>query len=274
MSNIRILYNNIADLAVVSAATAISSEMGASNLLTESKTSIFRSSNLSPTITYDWSTNVQSINCIILPCTNLTQTSTIRIKLYDTLLSVIYDSGIIPAVRSNSIYRGGLPYNVNLFSFGFFSKTAIWLPSTISNVSKMDIILSDPSHSFGYIDCSRVLAGVYWEPSYNIENGIQLNITDESTTTRTNAGNLVSDRGFIYDRISFNYSLLTEEDKRILGTIIRNVGINKNFFVSLFPNASSIDEEHDFMIYGKRSNSSLTYKIFGFYNHSMDIVSW
>lgn len=274
MNNIRILYNNIADLASITASTAISVEMGASNLLTEIKTEIFRSSTLTPTITYDWASKVQSINCVILPCTNLTKSSTIRIKLYNTRLSVLYDSGAITAVRSDNLYTGPLPYNVNLFSFGFFSKTAIWLPSTINNVSKMDIILSDPSNAFRYIDCSRVLAGVYWEPTYNIENGIQLNIIDESATSRTNAGNLVADRGFIYDRISFNYSLLPESDKVILGNIIRAVGSSKNFFTSLFPNSSNGAEEHDFMIYGKRSNSSLTYKIFGFYNHSMDIVSW
>lgn len=274
MSNIRILYNNIADLASVTTSTAISTEMGAANLLTEIKTEIFRSSTLTPTITYDWASNVQNINCIILPCTNLTETATIRIKLYDLSLTLIYDSGIVQAVRSNNLYNGALTYNVNLFSFGFFSKTALWLPSIVPGVSKMEIILSDPSNASRYIDCSRVLSGVYWEPSYNIENGIQLNIIDESTTSRTNAGNLVSDRGFIYDRISFNYSLLTEEDKITLGNIIRNVGTNKNLFISLFPNATSKDEEHDFMIYGKRANSSLTYKIFGFYNHSMDIISW
>lgn len=274
MSNIRILYNNVADLVIPTATTAISAELGASNLLTEIKTQIFRSSNLTPTITYNWSTNVQSINCVILPCTNLTETSTIRIKLYNTGLSVIYDSGVIPAIRSDNLYSGPLSYNVNLFSFGFFSKTAIWLPSTINNVSKMDIILSDPSNTFGYIDCSRVLAGVYWEPLYNIENGIQLNIIDESSISRTNAGNLTTNRGFIYDRISFNYSLLPESDKVILGNIVRAVGSNKNFFTSLFPDSSNGAEEHDFMIYGKRANSSITYKIFGFYNHSMDIVSW
>ena len=274
MANIRILYNNVADSATPSATTAISAELGADNLLTEIKTQIFRSSNLTPTITYNWSTNVQSINCVILPCTNLTETSTIRIKLYNTGLSVIYDSGVIPAIRSDNLYSGPLSYNVNLFSFGFFSKTAIWLPSTINNVSKMDIILSDPSNTFGYIDCSRVLAGVYWEPLYNIENGIQLNIIDESSISRTNAGNLTTNRGFIYDRISFNYSLLPESDKVILGNIVRAVGSNKNFFTSLFPDSSNGAEEHDFMIYGKRANSSITYKIFGFYNHSMDIVSW
>ena len=274
MANLRILYNNIADLASsISVATAASASTDWDKLLTESKTEIFRSTTTTPTITYNWSSN-QSINCIILPCTNFTKDALIRVKLYDVSNVLIHDTGSIPAVKSTNLYSGPLTYNSNLFSYGFLSKTSIWLSSTITLVRKMEIIISDTTNSAGYIDCSRVLAGVYWEPTYNLENGIQLSIIDDSTTSRTNAGNFVADRGYIYDRISFNYALLPESDKIILANIIRYVGSHKNFFLSSFPNANSGNEEHDFMIYGKRSNSPLTYKINGFYNHSMEITSW
>jgi len=274
MSNIRILYNNVADLATITSFTSVGSPMDETNLSSEIKTEVWRSTTLTPYIIHDWDVNVQSINCVILPCTNLTSSSTIRVRLYDVADVLLYDSTVIPAVLSSDIYSGTQTYNVNLFPYGFLSKTAVWLPSTITNVSNMRIDLSDTSNTAGYIDCSRILAGVYWEPTYHIENGIQLNIVDESSTSRTNAGNLISDRGFIFDKISFNYALLTEADKSTLANIIRSVGVHKNFFISVFSGSSSGTEEHDYMIYGKRTNSALTYKIFGFYNHSMEMISW
>lgn len=274
MPNLRILYNNIADLAsTISVATAASASMDWDKLLTEIKTEVFRSTTTTPTITYNWGSD-QSINCIILPCTNFTKDALIRIKLYDVSNVLLYDTTSIAAVKSTNIYSGSLVYNSNLFSYGFVSKTAIWLPSTIDLIRKMEIIISDTTNTAGYIECSRVLSGVYWEPSFNVENGVQLNIVDESITSRTNAGNSVSDRGYIYDKISFNYALLPETDKIILANIIRNVGSHKNFFISTFPDTTSGNEEHDFMIYGKRTNSPLTYRMFGFYSHSMELTSW
>lgn len=274
MSNLRILYNNIADLAsTISVATAASASMDWDKLLTETKTEVFRSTNTTPTITYNWSSD-QSIDCIILPCTNFTKDALIRIKLYDAASTLLHDTSSISAVKSTNIYSGSEIYNSNLFAYGFMSKTAIWLDSIISSVRKMEIIISDTTNSAGYIECSRVLAGIYWKPTFNVENGVQLSILDDSTVSRTNAGNLVADRGYIYDRISFNYALLPETDKVILANIIRIVGSHKNFFVSTFPDNSSGNEEHDFMIYGKRTNSPLTYRMHGFYGHSMELTSW
>jgi len=119
MANLRILYNNIADLASsISVATAASASTDWDKLLTESKTEIFRSTTTTPTITYNWSSN-QSINCIILPCTNFTKDALIRVKLYDASNVLIHDTGSIPAVKSTNIYSGPLTYNSNLFSYGF-----------------------------------------------------------------------------------------------------------------------------------------------------------
>ena len=274
MANLRILYNNIADLASsISVLTAASANMDYDKLLTEVKTEIFRSTTTSPTITYNWSSD-QSINCVILPCTNLNGTATIRVKLYDSLNVLLYDSTAVDAITSNHIYSGPLTYNVNLFSYGFYSKTALWIPSTYTTVRKMEILLSDPSNAAGYIDCSRVLAGIYWSPTYNITNGMQLYSIDDSSTSRTNAGDLVSTRGFIYDKLSFNFSLVPEADKAELHKISKYIGTNKNFFISIFPENTNGDEEHDYMIYGKRANSIFSYKLFGYYDYSMEITSW
>lgn len=272
MANIRVVHNNLSDLASVTVSGSASASMGASNLKTEIKTEVWRSNTLTPYITVNW-TSLQSINCVIVPCTNLSETATIRVQLYDAVPNLLYDSGVISAIVTPDIYAGSATYNVNLFSYGFFSKTAVWFP-TVTGVDAAVITFADPSNPAGYIDCSRLIMGSYWEPTYNVENGIQLLTIDDSNTSRTNAGNLVADRGFIYDKVSFNYALLPEADKSSLANIIRAVGTYKNFFISVFPEGATGSEEHDFMIYGKRVNSPLTHRVFGFYNHTMEIVSW
>ncbi len=273
MSNIKILYNNIYDLASSVVASNTAGSLNVANLTTETKSHTHRSTGTSVSFTLNWSTN-QELNCIILPCTNLSATATIRVRLYDSVDSLLWDSTAIIAVPGLNINTGTRAYNANAFAFGFLSKTAVYTDTLYTTVRKCVIDLVDTSSSVGYIDTSKILVGKYWQPEFNIENGVQLLTTDNSIISRTNAGELVTDLGFVYDKINFNYTLLPETDRTELAKIIKLVGTNKNFFVSLFPEYEDDTAEQDFMIYGKRSNSSLTYRTFGFYNHSMEIVSW
>lgn len=273
MPNLRILYKDL--VANTSSLTASNTAigLGAINMKSETKSEIHRSTGTSVSYTLAWSTD-QSINTVILPCTNLSGTATIRVRLYDSISTVLYDSTVITAVPGFNLDISNITHNANLFSYGFMSKSAIWIPTIYTTVRTCIIDLVDTNNNSGFIDCSKILAGVYWEPSNNVENGIQIQSVDASNITRTNAGELVYDIGFINDKISFNFSLLSETDRANLLKIIRRVGTIKNFFISIFPEYTVSTVEQDFMLYGKRSNSALSYKVFGFYNHSMDITSW
>jgi hypothetical protein len=273
MANLRILYNDI--VANTSALTANNTAigLGAVNMKSEVKSEIHRSTGTSVSYTLAWATN-QSINTVVLPCTNLSGTSTVRVRLYDAASALLYDSTTVPAVPGFNLDISSVTHNANLFAYGYMSKTAIWIPTIYNTVRSCIIDLVDTSNITGYIDCSKILAGVYWESSNNVENGIQIQSIDGSNISRTNAGELVYDAGFTYDKISFNFALLSENDRTELLKIIRRIGITKNIFISVFPEYTVSTVEQDYMLYGKRSNAALTYKIFGFYNHSMEITSW
>lgn len=273
MANLRILYKNIFDDSTTVTASTTAGSLSTANLKTEIKSHVHRSISTSVTYTVNWS-NSQRVNCVILPCTNLSQTSTIRVRLYDAASTMIYDSTAILAASGISIDLGTRTYNANIFAYGFNSKTAVWIPSLFTDVRSCTIDLVDTNSNAGYIDCSRILIGEYWESTYNVENGIQLQSIDSSIVSRTNAGELVSDIGFIYDKVAFNFALLSEEDRAKITKIIKFVGTNKNLFFSVFPDYYTDTVEQDFMIYGKRSNSPLSYKVFGYYNHSVEITSW
>lgn len=272
MSNLRLLYNDIVVDATISASTT-SGSLVAANMKTETKSEVHRSTGTSVTYTLSWATD-QSVNAVVLPCTNLSLTSTIRVRLYDSISTLLHDTTTVDAAPGFNLSLGTSIHNANLFSYGFMSKSAIWLPSVLTTVRSIVIDLADSSNTAGYIDCARILAGVYWQPSNNVENGIQLQSVDASNISRTNAGELVFDRGFINDKVSFNFALLSESDRTEILKIIRAVGTTKNIFISVFPGHSVSTVEQDFMLYGKRSNSALTYRLFGFYNHSMELISW
>lgn len=273
MPNLRILYDNLADTTSSITASNTAGSLSIDNVKTEIKSHVHRSTGTSVSYTANWATD-QVINCVVLPCTNLSATATIRVRFYDSVDAELFDSTAVTAVPGWNLNLGTRIFNANLFAFGYTAKTAVYSPTDVTGVRKVIIDLADSSNIAGYIDCSRILIGKYWESTFNVENGIQLQTIDGSIISRTNAGELVADLGFIYDKVAFNFALIPEVDRTELAKIIRSVGTTKNFFISVLPEYTSETAEQDFMVYGKRSNSALSYKTFGFYNHSMEITSW
>ncbi len=272
MANIRIVSNNAANRASVSASNT-SGSLVASNMLTESKSEIHRSTGTSVTYTLTWASS-ETIGCIALPCTNLSSTATVTVTLKDSGGATIVTSGSVTAVPGYNLDTTGVTFNVNQFAYGLFSKVAVWFTSQPTNVRSCTIAIVDTSNSSGFIECSKIVAGPYWEPEFNIQNGVQFTITDGSTVSRTNAGESVADRGFIYEKISFNFSLLPEADKSDLVKILKNVGTYKNFLVSLFPDHSVAEIIQESLVYGKRSNAPISYRLFGYYDNAMEVLSW
>lgn len=277
MANMRIVYNNIADSATSVTASTTSGSLPASNLLTELKGQVHRSTGTSVTYTCTWSAN-QTVGAVILPCTNLTATATIRVRLYsDTAATtLVSDGGTVTAVPGYNLDSKIWPTSrdVNSFAYGGGVKAAQWFTSKPTNIRAVKIDLVDTSNPAGYIDCSRLVIGDYWSPTYNVQNGIQFDIIDNSEVSRRDSGDTIVNRSFMYDSLKFDFSLLTDVDKANLTKIIRNVGIHENFFVSLLPGDASVKTEHDSMIYGKRTNATIISPLYTFYQHSVEMIGW
>lgn len=274
MANMRIIYDDKCTSATI-IASSTSGALVAANMQNDYKGQVHRSTGTSVTYTLTW-TQAQSIGGIGLPATNLSPTSTIRVRLYATTASATAaaDSGTIPANGSavTQLYNWSNPLNANSFAYGGATKSAVWFEQHYS-VQKVVIDIVDASNPAGYIDCSRIVCGAYWEPKYNVSNGITHTINDTTQNIRNDSGDLLSDRGFINDQLKFDLSVLTEVDKSLLTQIIKYVGISKNIFISLMPESNS-SREQDYIIYGKRENSDITSQFYKLYNHSMSIEGW
>src|SRR5690606_11043410 len=112
-------------------------------------------------------------------------------------------------------------------------------PSSNTSGRQVDIVIDATNKPVGYIDCAKIVVGKFWEPTFNFENGVDLNITDSSTISTTNAGEVVYDRGYIRSKLEFKYALLNDADKNKLVEIFKECGIYKNILVSLFPTTAA-----------------------------------
>lgn len=291
MPNLRIIYDNAVDRASTLTANSTAAGFDVNNLKNDYKGKVHRSTNLATTV-YQIAWNQiepEVIGGIVLPATNLTASARIRVICYPTIVPTVgmevFDSGYKYACPGGVLddWNWNLPLNANAFAFGGASKSAIWLDNTpgiddglASQIvcRSMLIELQDPTNPVGYIDCARIIVGAYWEPTYNVRrDSLNLTITDTSTTSRNNSGDLLSDRGIIHDHMTFDFSLLDNTDKENLTKLLRNVGTRKNIVVSIFPEENSVREQ-DYIIYGKRSNSAIGQMFNKFYSHSVEITGW
>ena len=275
MSNIQILYDDVSKSASSITASTTNGSLVAANMLTEYKGQVHRSTGTSVSYTLLWDSPV-NISCVGLPATNLSASATIVVTLYTAVSggSPVYTSPVRLAAQGLNLNTSGWPdgRDVNSFFYGGAAKTFVTF--TNRSVQRCVIDIVDTTNPAGYIDCARVVCGNYWQPTYNIQRGLSIDVTDTSDTNRADSGDNISDIGILYDRISFDFSILPEADRSTLIKIIKKIGTTKNIFVNIFPSDASHSVEQDFMIYGKRSNASVSYQIYGFYNSSMEVSSW
>jgi len=275
MANVRIIYDNAAERASnITASTTVTNGLAATSLATNTKSLAHRSTGTTVTYTLSWPSSEQ-INGIILPATNLSSSATIS-----AVVNGITTISAINACTSTTLDNYSGVKNVNSFPYGGLSKTALWFPSTY-NVTTLTINLADngkttignPAYP-SYIDCSRIVCGKYWEPSLGVnKDGLELTISDTTQTSRSDAGDLYADRGTIHDQLNFNLGVLSKTDKQELIKIIKYVGNYRNIAVSVFPEGNNRNEQ-DYIIYGKREISSISYLVHDFYSNSFSIIGW
>lgn len=265
-NNLRILYSNVADDAVITA-TSTASGFLTTNMQSDIKGLVWRSTSLvSNTITLTWNSD-QAIRCIVLPYTNLTTTATVRFVCKNSSGTVIYDSGTSTAVSYNltGSRTGG-------YAYGEGSLVRHYLSSTLTTVRSIEITVVDSSNIQSYIEISRIICGTYWSPTYNTEFGLSVEYKDQSQHSRAQAGNIITDIGPSYKILNFNLGYMNDSDRDTLVSLLRQNGLRKALWVSLFPSDSDPEKEYIYSVYGKLSQSStITHPMYSQYTSSITI---
>src|SRR5438874_12331165 len=100
MPNIRVIYNNAADRATLTADTTAGS-LAVTNLLSDIKSAVWRATKTSGTITATW-TKAEPIGGVILPFCNLSSEALVRVRGYANVndTTPLFDTGNIQACPS------------------------------------------------------------------------------------------------------------------------------------------------------------------------------
>lgn len=272
MANLRVVYNNAADRATLTATAGVGT-LVAANLLTDVKSEVWRTSTTTAQIIMTWPAS-EMTGVVSLPFTSLSQTATIRVRGYAEVsdAAAAVDTGIILAcpVGIGAWNWGTTPLGVNAYAYAGSSYAVAWFVQTF--VKKLVIDIVDSSNRLGYIESARIVTGAYWSPLNNADYGAQLSMVDLSKHERSDAGDLRTDRGSMHKKLSLDLTLMPAEDRNIIWDISRINGMSKPLFLSLSPESGDVLEEQTFQIYGKLTQqSSIRYQFANQFNTSLDL---
>ena len=248
-SNLYIIGNNLFDNATLTA-TSTASGFDKDNMKLDRKSSVWRSTDLSEqTITATWASG-QTISAVAFAFSNLHIDSTVQIKLYTNSgdASAVYDSGELNIDYAYDAPVGFSTIGLNAFAFG----GGTYFSHLFNEVEceKMELIVNSSGNPDDYIEISRIIAGFAFTPEYGARYGAEINHDDSTSILRTDAGDLVSNRGTLSKRINLTLGVLNAVDKQAMSTITRGRGAGKPVFASVYENSQNREERQAFMIYG------------------------
>lgn len=283
MPNLRILHDNAADRATITASSTASG-LPATNLQSDILGLVHRSVGTSVTYTLVWPTE-EAVALVCIPACNLTAGATMRVRCYDAGDALMHDTGAVyaapGAVLGEWDWSGPLavnafhpvPSNVNEFFAKGFGKAIVWLPLTIAR--KLVVDVSDPGNPAGFIDASRLVVGAYLQPYYNAGAGASVSFIDDSQTSIAASGDLRTDRGPRRASLQFDLGWIAEADRGRVARILRDCGRHGWMLISLYPQHGNPLTEQTGTIYGKlRDARPIAHNYAPLFSTSFDIEGW
>ena len=273
VNNLRVIYQNLADLTTTTiTATTTAGVTTTDNLKKDAKSLIWRSTTTSATLTVAFNAT-KTIRGVVLPFTNLTATASVTITpTGGTGTTPITGLLACPYKQTDSWDSSYLPQGANSYAYGSGTYARAWFP-VAQTCTGLTITITDTNNTAGYIEASRLIIGDYWTPTYNTSFGLTSAVKSLSSSSRTESGDLVTNRGIQYNSMSFDLTWLTPADRLVFMKIIKSNGINKPLLISLFPDASEdFDKEQTFQIYGKLTQvPDLTHPMYTMYSSKIEI---
>lgn len=249
MANLRIVSNNVANAAAITAPTGLG--LPAANMLTDIKTEYWRSTDAASAIpiTLTWASSV-SVSMVALAFTNLSPTATISVSGYTN------SGDASPAfTTAPTLCCAGSQDQTAPIGFGGGVNAEVWFAQ--ASVQKLIVTVSDTSNPSGYIRIGRLVTGAYWTPDRNIESdSLRLTFQEDTKTSRAESGTLWTDRGPVYKKLQFDLSYLTPADRTAIWKIVTSNGMSSSMYISAIPESVDATETQMYSLYGRLSAST------------------
>lgn len=155
----------------------------------------------------------------------------------------------------DSVYSNAKSYILKLDNTAEVIETTIYCNSDIVFCNSNDVfcnstVSENPAQEVGieYYEIGRLYLGEYVEPSYNISYGHSISWDENTTQYRSNAGTLHSDIVTRNKKMEFNLNTIPESDRISLQEDLTKVSLSDDFFISLFPEDSSKQEDYSAIV--------------------------
>lgn len=254
MPNLRVVYDNAADRSSSLVASTTAGSLAASNLLTDAKTDVWRSTATTATLTISWASS-QTASMVALPFSNLTSTATLRVQCYTLVgdASPAFDSGNVLCAAAALGFTAPVGFGGGVYA-------AIWFASR--SVQKIIVTITDTSNSAGYVQAGRMVVGAYWSPTRDAEtDSLKLTCQDDTKLYRSEAGSQSADRGPMYKKLTFDLAAMTQTDRNTMWRIAAGNGMSTPLYICMTPESTDSFEEQIYTVYGRISSSTaLQYK--------------
>jgi hypothetical protein len=304
-NNLRVIYQNIVDMTgstIAASSVASSTNTPIANTQSDLKSRVWRTAGAS-TNTCNAAfvvtvSNAITISAVVLAFCNLSSVATIRVRGFTgttpTLGATVDTAPTVTTTGATTIFdtnnlgtylaapyqaAGDWNWGSNPGSSTAYSNTRvygrIWIPDAYINMACTSFVveINDTNCPDRFIEVSRIIMGSYWFPKYNTSYGLSATIKDMSTTSRTEAGDLVTFVAPYYNTLSLDLKYLTKDDRTTLFKIIKAAGIRRAFYINLFPNNSDDwGKEQTYQCYGKLVTiPGLTHDMFDIYSSQIEI---
>ena len=277
-TKLRVIYQNLADTATITASPAATGATLVTNMQKDAKSLVYRGSGTSATLTVNLST-AGIVGGVALPFCNLTSTATIRVQGFSTANGTgtqVFDTGTVNACPYQPLGLwawGSIPLGLNSYAYGGATYARAWRANNEqTSCLSLKITIVDTANTTGYIELSRLIVGAYWSPKYNTSFGLSSSTKDMSEHSRSESGDIVTNRGARYNTLNFDLKYMDPSDRTEFTKITRGSGLPKALFISLFPDDPDPAKEQLHQIYGKLSQlGGISHPMYEMYSTTIDI---
>jgi len=245
IDRIRLIINNEHDIATL---TATSEATPIAYTQRSGRSYPWRSTGTADqTITASFATPTY-VSGVVVYNHNLTASGVVRVE-YLLAGEVVYDSGDVIAANIIPIgtWRAGIdPWGAENLAELPTVQYNVWTSSTL--VDGYRITLKDPDNPDGYLEVSRIFAGVSYSPQINPQYGLSLEWQDFSENQRTESGSLRTVGAGTARRLTFDLGHLDDVELTRLSREMLRSGKGRDLYVSVYPGAGGMMEaEHAFV---------------------------
>ncbi|MBD8531498.1 MULTISPECIES: hypothetical protein [unclassified Massilia] len=250
MSNLKIIIDNAASRAVLSAAP-VAPGMSPAVILNDTKSHVCRATGKEIEIVMSWDVPERVGGAHFL-C-NGSPSTTIEVLGYSDAAGTtkVLDTGVRQACPARSrVLRA--PWTAvsgaSAYSWGGGANAFTWFDNV--SVKRLVVRLKDPGSLQGYLELSHAFVGESFTPDQNASYNPGLTPVDRGEPFYTDAGDRRFVPGTKGSKLSVDLEGMTERDRSAIWDMLVANGLGVPIIISLYPGDASRERERDHQMYG------------------------